>query len=203
MYTSELTWRGEGTKRKGKDYLLATNWIPRVTTGAFWLPPPGHLMAESKLTPVKPLLNCCQVEFTQPPMAHPMGDNCTHAISDFSCVLSHSSPLWVITFYGVMQRGCPSLLIESSLAEGEQLSYTMYLQAMSHSLCFYGIRDGGEMSDFSCGLSHSSSPRVKVDRGGFAFSAQLSAWLNPCFVFNHFIFFAVPEPELMTATPTI
>ena len=24
-----------------------------------------------------------------------------------------------------------------------------------------------------------------------------------CFVFNHFIFFAVPEPELMTATPTI
>ena len=64
LYAAELTWRGEKTKMES-EYQLAINSMGRATTGAFRTTPLSIVMAESKLTPAKPLLDHRQAKFIQ------------------------------------------------------------------------------------------------------------------------------------------
>ena len=47
------------------DYQLAINRLGRATTGIFWSAPLGIVMAKSKLTTAKPLLDYRQAKFMQ------------------------------------------------------------------------------------------------------------------------------------------
>lgn len=54
-------------------YQLAINKMGRATTGNFRSTPLGIALAESKLAPAKPLLDCRQAKFMQRLMARPKG----------------------------------------------------------------------------------------------------------------------------------
>ena len=70
LYAAELIWWGEKTKKMESEYQL-TNRMGRATTGAFRTTPLRIIMAESKLAPVKPLLDYRQAKFMQEFMARP------------------------------------------------------------------------------------------------------------------------------------
>ena len=55
------------------DYQLAINRMGRATMGTFQTTPLGIVIAESKLTPAKPLLDYRQAKFMQRLMARPKG----------------------------------------------------------------------------------------------------------------------------------
>lgn len=70
LYAAELIWRG---KKMESEYQISINRMGRATMSAFRTTPPGIVMAESKLTPTKPLLDYHQAKFMQRPMARPKG----------------------------------------------------------------------------------------------------------------------------------
>ena len=69
LYASELTW--EGSKRVEGEYQAAINRMGRATLGAFRSTPLGIVVAESGLTPARPLLNYRQARFAQRLHARP------------------------------------------------------------------------------------------------------------------------------------